>query len=47
MSVVQISEWQETLEVVLLQGQLPEGVPGILEFQLRDQAGDAELGPRE
>ena len=34
--VVQVAEWQKTLEVVLLQGCFPESVPGILELELRD-----------
>ena len=45
--VVQVAEWQETLEVVLLEEGLPESVPGILELELRDQPEDAELGSRE
>ena len=47
MGVVQVAEWQETLEVVLLEEGLPESVPGILELELRDQPEDAELGSRE
>jgi hypothetical protein len=45
--VGQVAQWQETLEMVLLQGCFPEGVPGILELELRDEPRDAEFGSRE
>jgi len=45
--VGQVAQWQETLEMMLLHGGFPEGVPGILELELRDQPRDAEIGSRE